>query len=90
MLTPRVQQGLNGFLEVAKTFLPGFALAVAAGDFQASGLKTALIRFASVNNGCELFDGHILAFFVAEEKQFVWPAALAGGGTPAIADRRRF
>jgi hypothetical protein len=30
-----------------------------------------------VNNGCELFHGRMLAFLVAEEKQFVSPVALA-------------
>jgi hypothetical protein len=79
-LTACVQEVLNGFLEVGKTFLLCPALAVGAGNFETSRPKTAFIGFAPVNNGCELFHGDILALVVAEEKEFVSPVALAAAG----------
>jgi hypothetical protein len=48
-----VQQELNGFLEVAKTFFLGLALPIRAGNFQTRRPKTTFSRFAPVNNGCE-------------------------------------
>jgi hypothetical protein len=50
-----VQQQLNGFLEVGKTFFLGLALTIRAGNFQARRPKAAFSRFAPVNNGCKLF-----------------------------------
>jgi hypothetical protein len=70
---------LDGLLEVGETFLFRFALAVRAGNFQTSRPKTPFTGFAPVNNGCELSHGDILALFVAEEKEFISPVALAQG-----------
>ena len=55
LFPPGVQQELNRLLEVAQTLLLGLALTIRAGNFQARRPKTALVWFAPVNNGCELF-----------------------------------
>ena len=67
-LTPGVQQQLNGFLEVAKTFFLRLALSIRAGNFQTSRPKTAFVRLAVMNDGREFSHAPILAFLVVEEK----------------------
>jgi hypothetical protein len=70
------QQELNGCLEVAETFLLGFALAIRTGNFQTGRPKTAFVRLAVMHVGRGFFQAHILAFFVVEGKQFISPVAL--------------
>src|ERR1035441_6609801 len=63
-------QELNGFLEVAQTFLLGYALPIRAGNFQTCRPKTAFVRLAAMNDGREFFHAHILARLWLEEKWF--------------------
>jgi hypothetical protein len=59
---------LNGFLEVAQTFLLSFAPSVRAGNFQTRRSKPAFVRPAAMHDGCEFFHVHALALPVVEEK----------------------
>ena len=67
-----VQQELNGFLEVAKTFFLGLALTIRAGNFQTRRPKAAFSRFAPVDNGCKLFHVTIYNPFCHEREMVLY------------------
>jgi hypothetical protein len=49
-----VEHELNGFLEVLKAFVLGFALTIGAANFQTRCPKAPFGRFSPVNNGGKL------------------------------------
>ena len=49
------QNERNGFPQIAETFFLRLALPIRAGNFETSRPETAFVRFATVNNCCELF-----------------------------------
>jgi len=49
------QQELNGFLEVVQTLFLRLSLAIRAGNLQTRRPKTAFVRLAMMNDGCECF-----------------------------------
>jgi hypothetical protein len=75
-----VQQELNGFLEVAKTFFLGLALTIRAWNFQTRRPKAAFSRVAPVNNGGKLFHATTYSSSCRGIKWFYFSIVTGGGG----------
>ena len=48
-----LQQQLNRFGKITKTFLSGFTLPISTGHFQAGGPETVFLGFPTMNYRCE-------------------------------------